>query len=318
MLFGGFHQATRCLIKKTQVCITGSLLSRRSESLPDDLGLGSVYITIESSGVGRVGVSAAPDLLYTIALSICQECVLPSGRGGFATQNFISAVDWAADRWVEYQWRTIPPVATSFLTITISGPTRKLFTPGNYDPEIPAVIAKTIRMWEARPHESQLAPSSLRRVEFWEERSEQMQRGGTEAWWAIQPLDSSMEYQCDELLGSPVSADCAHIEWSQLNPSPDTINIGPGVLFLHFNTCFLAISAAVPLVITWNQVRVAMSALMDVCIQYPFQASQGGRAFLGHPSSTSISGRRRKRQSGLTGRSPSLDSTLVDHNVLME
>ena len=253
-------------------------------------------------------------------VSLCASCVRNSGQGGFATLNLMNAVDWAVDNSPPYQWRTIPPVEAIFLTITVSGPTERFFTSGAYDPEIPAIIARSIRMWNAPREGTQPAQSALRRVEFWEGRAEYMHRGGTEAWWAIQPpLDANMEYQCDKRLGTPVAVDCAQIEWSQLNSSIDTLNIGPGVLFLHSKTCFLAISAAIPLVITWAQIRVAVSSLMNLCIEGG--VAQGGRAYYQQPSQISGRNSKYKRQagnisglSGLNALPPHLNVTIFEQS----
>ena len=260
---------------------------------------------------------AVPNILYIIAVALCYKCVQSSGRGGFATQDFIYAVDWATEHGPPFEWRQIPPIGAEFLTITISGPTGKLFTPGNTDPAIPAVIAKTVLTWNKPKDGSGLPEHELERAEFWKGRCEEMQRGGKETWWAVQPpLEaSSMSYQCDGLLGSPASVDCAQIEWNQLGLLSDMLNIESGVLFLHHNACFLAISAAVPLVITWNQIRVAMSALMNLCIEVG--TPQGGRAYF-KPQQNLISGRKEKHKrqsqkiSGLNALPPNLNITIFE------
>ena len=112
-----------------------------------------------------------------------------------------------------------------------------------------------------------------------------------------------MSYQCDAGLRSPATVDCAYIEWNQLTPASDTLTVGPkaGVRFLHSNTCYLAISSIIPLALTWNQVRTAVSALMSICIQNPFQAAHGGRAYYSHPSHQIGKRGKKRRSSEVTG-----------------
>ena len=314
----GVLKVIHCLIRNTQAGFQiGSCLWSILESLPDDLDIGNVFITVEMSGQSHVlGMMAVPDLLYLIALSICQRCVQSSSLGGFATKDLIYAVDWAVDNGPPFQWRQIPPVGAAFFTITISGPTGKLFNPGNTDPAIAAMIAKTVQSWNTPKDGSPLPESDAIRASYWDDRSEQMQRGGTETWWAAQPpLKSSMSYQCDDRLGSPASIDCAQIDWPR-SPS-DMLNIEQGVSFLYFNTCFLAIFATAPLVITWEQIQVAVSTLIDICVQFPFQAPQGGRAyFQSQQNQTNGQEQKHKRQSktisGLNALPPHVNITLFE------
>ena len=65
------------------------------------------------------------------------------------------------------------------------------------------------------------------------------------------------------------------------------------------DTCTLAISAAVTLVLSWAQIQTALAALMSVCIQNPVQPARCGRAFYGAPKQ--VRGRR-KRRNELSGR----------------
>ena len=315
--YGGF-QVIRCPFRRSPV---GTLEAHSYLTGQDvhliTLELGSVFISIELSDQSPpLGLLAQPNQLYLIAVSLCQACVEDSGRGGFATLDMIHAVDWAIDS--TSQWRTRPPIAMAFLTIMVSGPTGRLYKPGSYDPEIAVAIGATIRKFDASRDGSQPAPSVVRKLEYWEYRSEQMQRGGTdETWWAISPpLDASMNYECDERLGSPASVDCADVEWNQLSPSSDILNIRPGVLFLHSKTCFLAISAAIFLTVTWKQIRVGVAALLNLCNNNPLQAPQGGRAYF-QTRPISISGkykRQAKNVSGLNALPPHLNITIFEQS----
>ena len=70
-----------------------------------------------------------------------------------------------------------------------------------------------------------------------------------------------MNYECDASLGSPAEVDCT---WNQLTSASDTLTVGLGeVTFLHANTCYLAISAAVNLVLNWSQIRTAVRSFLN-------------------------------------------------------
>ena len=129
-----------------------------------------------------------------------------------------------------------------------------------------------------------------------------MTRGSHRPWWgghSPAPQDE-MTYECDDLLGNPSVADCSRIEWNQIGPATDTIAVGPGVTFLHSNSCYLAISATISLVLAWEQVRAALATLMNVCIQHPYQPPQGGRAYFGAQRKR-VSGHKSRRRSSPTG-----------------
>ena len=73
------------------------------------------------------------------------------------------------------------------------------------------------------------------------------------------------------------------------------------------DTCTLALSAAVTLVLTWAQIRTALATLISVCVANPVLPARGGRAFYGGShttpkvvgkSSSRRSGRSRKRRGG--------------------
>lgn len=166
----------------------------------------------------------------------------------------------------------------------------------------------------------QLARIYRQRAGAWISRSVAMVRGGMRPWWRWDATASEdMTYECDARLGRPSGADCTHIEWEQLLPASDTLEVGPGlVTFLHSSkraylrcafhptntrgseTCYLAISATVNIILTWSQIRAALSALLNTCVQHPFQAAQGGRAYYRAPPAK-VSGRKLRKRSDSTG-----------------
>ena len=187
---------------------------------------------------------------------------------------------------------------TRFFTLTISSQPGQL-QPGIYDPSVAKAIADyNVNLNRNKnTHNSPAALRSQQNIQKWNDQATRMGRGETVPFWETNPLteDDEMNYECDANLGNPLEVDCTQIEWNQLTPPSDTLQVGPGeVIFLNSNSCVLAISSAVSLVLRWGQIRAAVAALMNVCIQTPYGVSQGGRAYY-RPKS--VSGRRNKRES---------------------
>ena len=261
-----------------------------------------------------------PKKIRDTAAAVLHNCIQDRGQGGFATYGIQELVDQVfplATRRAGDLGSL--PIETTFITITISTPGRKLTAPGNFDPGIPESIAQkfTTKYTEARPNSgAELLWGTS--VKTWNMRAEGMTRGGKTPWW--QPASDAsdeMTYECDAGLGSPPSIDCSKIEWSQMGPASDTVSVGPGqVTFLHSNTCYLAISASVALLVTWEQIRAAVSALMSVCVQHPFGPPQGGRAYYGpQPPPRQVSGRKVKRgPTGLNALPPHANITVFQQN----
>lgn len=241
-----------------------------------------------------------------IGLGLNDHCVSLAGLGGYGTAGFANTRDWLLGPDSPPQaWAAPPPVSASFFTVTLSGPTDQYYAPGNTDPEVPIALSEYMARYSRAENDLQLLPHVRDRIFYWDAQSIGMRRGSGQPWWSPQNAVASneMSYQCDAGLGSPATVDCAHIEWDQLIPLSDTLTVGPraGVTFLHSNTCYLAISSTIPLTLTWNQVRAAVSALMSICIHNPFQASHGGRAYYSHPSHQIGKRGRQRRNSEVTG-----------------
>ena len=132
-----------------------------------------------------------------------------------------------------------------------------------------------------------------------------MRRGSSIPWWwepaSILPVDT-MTYECDTKLGRPRPLDCSQLEYSQLGDLSDTITIEPGnITFINSVTCNVAISAAEPIVLSWEQIKITLDTLINVCVSNPFSASVGGRAFYGVQSPLKIGGRKGKKKRGVSG-----------------
>ena len=187
---------------------------------------------------------------------------------------------------------------TRFFTLSISSRPGQL-QPGEYDPSVAMAIADyNVNLNRNKnTHNSPAALLSEQNIKKWKDQATRMGRGEYVRFWETDPSagDDEMNYECDANFGSPLEVDCTQIEWNQLTPPSDTLQVGPEeVTFLHFDSCVLAISSAVSLVLRWEQIRAAVAALMNVCIQTPYGVSQGGRAYY-RPKT--VGGRRKKRES---------------------
>ena len=225
------------------------------------------------------------------------------------------------------------PGDTAFVTLTVSGPEGKSTEPGNTDPAILAYLAD---LFDAQAEESPIDDLKRWKDTLWAQyfRSASLASLGTHHSWVLP--DSSqigigiaaneMSYECDASLGAPLVNDCSGIEWgNELGPDSDTISVGPAqTTFLHRNSCYVAISASIALVLTWAQVRVALSALITTCVQNPFNVhSQGGRAFhmtpiAGHSNGRKKGEKKKKRDgsnlSGLNALPPHANLTVFQQN----
>ena len=163
-------------------------------------------------------------------------------------------------------------------------------------------------------HRVQMRPHPFNQ---WVIQAESMSRGSPRTWYSWPyPAMREMSYECHSALGAPSFHDCSQILLTSLSGSSsplnkplssDTLTVTPGTTtFLHSNTCYLAISAAVSLVLTWAQIATAVSTLMNVCVQQTLSASssstqnpasKGGRAFYSPPQQiTARNDRRRHRR----------------------
>ena len=237
-----------------------------------------------------------------MAAYVIDQCVQGPHLGGFVTNGMSAIVNHVLDPATSLNARY--PDDSAFFTVTVSGSHYSNFHPGDTDPMVPALFGmlEMDAFHKTTPGSSE-ASVRLAGSRFWSTVIAGMSRGGSVAWWspAFWQASTEMTYECDAGLGSPSTVDCAQVEWSQLGPSSDAITVGPEkTTFLHSNTCNLAISASVTLVLTWAQIRTALATLMTVCVQHPFRAPQGGRAYFG-PQPRQVSGRIPRKRDTLTG-----------------
>ena len=203
---------------------------------------------------------------------------------------------------------TTAALDTYFMTLTISDTKAPGYGPGDNDPSVALAIASHNRLMNRNKntHNSPAALKAEADEKAWTEQANRMGRGNNIPWWDFDPdaaTHDEMNYECDANLGRPSRVDCTQIEWNQLTPASDTLTVGPGnALFLHSNTCYLAVSASIGIVLSWNQVRTAVAALTAMCVQAPFGPPQGGRAYHRPSAARPRIGRRSQNRDKLTGR----------------
>ena len=240
-----------------------------SENSPDDFGL--FYV---------------PDAFRNMAGWVIRQCVSPSAIGGFGTvqlDNMIGHLTNSSNPLDGLQTEEFPPSST-FYTVTVSKPTGDtVHEPGYYDPSIAQVLSDAAqRAGEALPRNNVMAQRFKTEADMLAGQADAMSRGSIVPWWSysLAVLEDQMTYACDAKLGTPKSADCTALEYSELGPDSDTVTIGPEVLkFLSSKTCNVAISAAVTVTLTWAQIKAALATLINFCVLHPLIPSKGGRAF---------------------------------------
>ena len=177
-------------------------------------------------------------------------------------------------------------------------------SPGDFDPVIPFYMASILgSAAQDSPLNSNVRSLQLANGWLWYNTATAMERPSSLPWWRypVMTTPNEMTYECDASLGNPSAADCTNIEWNQLGPPSDSLTVQPGnTKFFHSGSCYVAVSASLTTVLRWDQVQTALATLMNICIQLPFQASHGGRAYF-RPRTLQISGRKKKRQTSLTG-----------------
>ena len=192
------------------------------------------------------------------------------------------------------------PEHTAYITLTVHGPSVQDPHPGDRDPSVPSAISRLFK------NKSRKFPKGSN--EWWHYGLQSSLYAGDagpyngKPWWdratqlsqAALLASDEMTYVCDSALGSPSTVDCSQVESSQLGSPSDTLQVGPSVTFLHQNSCYIAITASVALVLTWEQVRVALNALLGSCVDNPYDRPQGGRAFYSPPPALGKSGKTKR------------------------
>ena len=283
--------------------------------LPYRASYGQCEVWVEIVGGGEnvnyhnQQVTLMPGRLRGLAVHIIDQCVATYSAGGYVTDGLGRMLDYIEHVPVDPSTlRHFPgnfqpfPRDAMFITVTVT-------RPNNGPPETPN---KDARIAHALGDglESRLASgNNVNNAASMDQKSTAlhlisayflMTCGRLANWW--DPFESSeMTYECDASLGNPRLSDCIQLAYSELGPLSDMLAVGPGVTkVLSSDTCHAAISASVPVVITWDQVKTAMMALVSTCINNPLHSTQGGRAYYNSKvavmGSSRPTGRRRKRK----------------------
>ena len=270
-------------------------------------------ITVEVSGPNQPSVwSIAPDDLRRMVGFILTQCVALRRTGGFITRDFEKMLLFLVDT-PTLGGTTINPIvqtnrvyrmsfytkvqnklvltsyskatSSAFLTAKISGPN----VPGRVDPSI--FVAVSLWSYAAHRMGSTSGVTDLEHrlktwlnliiaKEFATKALAQSAADSTTTWAPSTLVPDEMTYDCDANLGAPSAANCSNINYSQLGAPSTKIMIGPGTpKVLSLDECNVVISAGTNIVITWDQIRLALEGLLLFCVSRPWQSSIGGRAY---------------------------------------
>ena len=198
--------------------------------------------------------------------------------------------------------------SSAFLTLTISSPDHVDPNTGNTDP----YISSAVSMWLRSAYERSLSFQEtlaerykswvLKAIEnqFYRQAMTRLQDRSV-AWDATTSVPDEMTYRCDAGLGVPSATNCSRIDYSQLGAPSDTVMIGPvSPKVLTLDECTVAVSATSSIVITWNQIKLALEGLLLSCVSAPWQSSIGGRAYFGAQDSPTF-GRVKRDNTNYTG-----------------
>ena len=269
---------------------------------------GGCTIRVEKVGPNVQGhIEIRPSDVRGAAGWVIKQCVTASALGGFATVSFENMVNYVTDPFTHFGER-FPP-SSSFFTVTVSGPLNEVneYRPGEQDPAVPEALSDALRgvassMRPGNPYATRYLDGSI----LFMAEAYALDRSSGGSWW--KDMEGApvrrihMVYECDAKLGTPASADCSQLEYSQLGPPSDVITVGPGLdKVLSLKTCHVGISASAKLILTWDQIRVAVDRLINQCVLHPLKPAIGGRAYYGVQPLQSVHGRRGQKRDTLNG-----------------
>ena len=240
-----------------------------------------------------------PNRVRAVAYFVVQQCVVEQNIGGFATQNFGGLLNIVGNPLTDPE--DPYPASTTFLTVTVSGPSNRRYAPGNTDPHIPITIGDYLySKIHALPYGGSLKNLYTVGSNYWISVAQLMDRGGSKTWWETKATEenSGMTYKCDAGLGSPSYPDCSRLAYELPALNSVTLTAG-GATFFNRDNCYMALTVGTIIVINWSQIRAALDTLLNLCVGPPLQDPAGGRAFYG-PMPRFYNGRKKKR-SDLTG-----------------
>ena len=254
----------------------------------------------------------APDDIRRMVGFLLTQCVALSRTGGFITRDFEKMLQFLVDTPTIGGVSTNPithhervyrksfstkvqnilmltsyskAASSAFLTAQISGPN----VPASTDPSILAAVS----LWSFAAYRRGSTSGStdfrirlktwLNRIIAEEFAAKALAEGAADAtttWAPSTPVPDEMTYDCDANLGAPSAVNCLNINYSQLEAPSTKIMIGPGTpKVLSLDECNVVVSANSNIVITWDQIRLALEGLLLFCVSRPWQSSIGGRAY---------------------------------------
>lgn len=241
-------------------------------------------------------ITASPFQLRGLAAYVVNDCVQRGGHvGGFATNKISNLANYLRDPNTDLSRPY--PISAHFLTVSVKARTFGDPQPGNTHPSIAVLIAEYlsgVMKGANNALRAKLGDTVHRMVVV----SQKMRPGGNTPWWQQVPDSADeMTYECDANLGAPAAVDCAKVEYGELGADENTISVGAGVVkFLRSGTCQVAITAATTITLNWRQIRTALDTLFNICVNPPYFAGTGGKAYFGPQPVVSRRSRWWKRQ----------------------
>ena len=101
---------------------------------------------------------------------------------------------------------------------------------GNFDPSVAVLVAEYLKLKQSGT--SRTVWTRLNNaIKKFTIRTQSMHAGGwTTPWWgATTGMVEKMSYECDDNLVAPAEVDCAQVEWSELGPDDETVDLGPAL-----------------------------------------------------------------------------------------
>lgn len=147
---------------------------------------------------------------------------------------------------------------STFFTVTIHPKGTDPPEAGNYDPSVAVLVADFLKNRQ-RGNPRDIWRKLENAITDFTQRTQNMYAGGkTTPWWgATAGMVDKMSYECDPKLGAPAEVDCSQLEWSQLGPDEENVDLGSSltkvlssstylsqVQFRHSSSTFCSVSHA--------------------------------------------------------------------------
>ncbi|KAL8832131.1 MAG: hypothetical protein Q9191_000453 [Dirinaria sp. TL-2023a] len=268
----------------------------------------------------------APNEFREMAGWVIRQCVESSPPvGGFVTRNISNAINYLRLPTATLQPAAWPLNATFFtvtITTDINGGDDP--NPGNYDPTTGGAIFSSLyetllNTPMGSPLWNSLSSMAERLNRYWGlmGRAYDYENGYGNPWYGPYGQESlspdTVTYECDAKLGNPQHVDCSQLQYSQLDPTSDSLSLEPGLTkFLHSETCNIGITVSESTTVTWKQIKSAVNEIIEICVNNPLRKAVGGRAYYGDQALFKIgsAGRKKRDSDSLNALPPGANITL--------